>query len=235
MDMQNTHSREKIANTHNSYEFPMSPGHVYLIDDNEEILSSLSRLLQFAGYSVRCWADARSFLAELPNEAPAVVVTDMQMPGMTGLQLHQALLEQGRQMPVIYLSGESSVPQAIEAMKLKAHDFLTKPFTRESLFSAISAALERDRLAMQSVIEKARFEEALRHLSPREREVHGLLIKGFSNNEIVNALEISLPTAKQYKSEVMRKLGVRSLSQLIEMSKTFLAGEYGQTPQDPKP
>lgn len=198
-------------------------GYVYLIDDNNDILDSLSKLLQFAGYKVRCWTNAAEFLAELPNEAPAVVVTDMQMPGMNGLQLHQALLEQGRKMPVIYLSGESTVPQAIEAMKLKAHDFLTKPFTRESLFGAISAALERDRLAMQSVIEKARFEESLRQLSPREREVHGLLLKGYSNNEIMVALGISLPTAKQYKSEVMRKLAVRSLSQLIELSREALS------------
>lgn len=210
-------------------------GHVYLIDDNKDILHSLSNLLQFAGYKVRCWSNAGDFLAELPNEAPAVLVTDMQMPGMTGLQLHEALLAQGRELPVIYLSGESTVPQVIDAMKLKAHDFLTKPFTREGLLSAISSALERDRFTMRQVIEKARLAEALRHLSPREREVHGLLVKGYNNNEIVEALQISLPTAKQYKSEVMRKLGVRSLSQLIDMSKSFLVGQNGSMPENPKP
>ncbi len=192
-------------------------GHVYLIDDNEEVRDSLSRLLQFAGYRVMCWADGQSFLVEMPNEAPAVVLTDMKMPGMTGLELHQALLDQGRKMPVIYISGESTVPEAIEAMKLKPHDFLTKPFTREDLLRTISAAMERDRIGMQSVIEKARYEESLRQLSPREREVLGLLVKGYNNGEIMAALGISLPTAKQYKSEVMRKLAVRSLSQLIEM------------------
>lgn len=192
-------------------------GHVYLIDDNEEVRDSLSRLLQFAGYRVLCWADGSSFLAEMPNQAPAVVLTDMKMPGMTGLELHQALLAQGRKIPVIYISGESTVPEAIEAMKLKPHDFLTKPFTREDLLRTLAAAMERDRIGMQSVIEKARYEESLRQLSPREREVHALLLKGYNNGEIMAALGISMPTTKQYKSEVMRKLAVRSLSQLIEM------------------
>lgn len=219
----NTFRTAKIDKIINRYSFHMSLGHIYLIDDNETLRTLLSELLEFVGYRVRSWNDAPSFLAQLPNDVPAVVVTDMHMPCMSGVQLHQALLERGRQMPVIYLTGESTVAQAIEAMKLKAHDFLLKPFTREALLSAISSAMERDRIAMQSVIAKARFEEALRQLSPREREVHGLLTKGFNNNEIVTTLDISLPTAKQYKSEVMRKLGVRSLSQLIGMSRHLQA------------
>ncbi len=196
----------------------MSLGHVYLIDDNQEVRESLMRLLQFAGYQVLCWSDGPTFLAQMPNEAPAVVLTDMKMPGMTGLELHLALLEGGRQLPVIYISGESTVPQAIEAMKLKAHDFLVKPFTREDLLRTVSAAMERDRMVMQEVIEKSRLAECLRRLAPREREVHGLLVKGFSNQEIMEALNISLHTTKQYKSEVMRKMGVRSLSQLLRLS-----------------
>lgn len=198
----------------------MDKGHVYLIDDDLEILATLRQLLQFAGYQVRCWSNALDFLQELPNEAPAVVVTDMQMPKMTGLELHQALIEKGRQIPVIYLSGEASVGQAIRAMKHGAHEFLLKPFTREDLLGAISAGLERDRIAMQQHIQKMRIAEALRHLSPREREVHGLMLQGCKNAEIVERLCISLPTAKQYKSEVMRKLGVRSLAQLMELART---------------
>ena len=127
----------------------MNLGNVYLIDDNESLLENLSSLLEFFGYRVRSWADAPTFLAEFPNEVPAVVLTDMQMPYMSGVQLHRALIERGRQIPVIYLSGESTVPQVLEALKLKAHDFLLKPFTREDLLRAISSAMERDRMAMQ--------------------------------------------------------------------------------------
>lgn len=134
----------------------MTTGHIYLIDDDDDLRESLCALLRFAGYHVRSWTDASSFLAHMPNEAPAVVVTDMSMPGMSGLELHEALLAQGRQLPVIYISGASTLPQAIEAMKLNPQDFLIKPFSREQLLAAVAAAMERDRMAIQVLINKAR-------------------------------------------------------------------------------
>jgi FixJ family two-component response regulator len=182
------------------------------------LCESISNLLTFSGYMVRAYTEAAAFLAQLPNTAPAVVVTDMRMPGMDGLGLHEALQAAGRLMPVIYLSGESTVQQSIRAMKLGALDFLVKPFTREALLSAVAAGIEKDRQNMQQVIAQARYQQALAGLAPRERQVHGLLVQGYNNNEIMNELGISLYTAKQYKSEVMRKLGVRSLSHLIKMS-----------------
>lgn len=196
----------------------MHLGHVYVIEDNESLRTSLRDLLVFAGYRVSEWANAQAFLDDLPNNAPAVVVSDMLMPGMTGVEMHKALVQRGRLMPVIYISGESSVPQTIEAMKLGALDFLVKPFSREELLRVVAMGIEKDAQLMRSMIEKARFDETLRQLSPRECQVHGLLLKGLNNAEIMAQLQISLPTAKQYKSEVMRKLGVRSLAQLIELS-----------------
>jgi two-component system, LuxR family, response regulator FixJ len=193
-------------------------GHVFLIDDDESLRHSVHDLLQFAGYRTHSWPDAASFLAQIPNAVPAVVITDMRMPGLNGLQLHEALKAQGRELPVIYLSGESSLQQGIEAMKLGAHEFLIKPVGREALLKAVASGLEKDRFQMQQMLLRSRMEQAVQHLSPREREVHQLMLKGYGNAEIVAALGISLPTAKQYKSEVMRKLGVRSLSQLIELS-----------------
>ncbi|MGV1046269.1 response regulator transcription factor [Limnohabitans sp.] len=124
----------------------------------------------------------------------------------------------GRLMPVIYISGESSLPQTVQAMKLGPLDFLVKPFTREELLTVVAKGIEKDRQLMQNMITKARIDESLRQLSPRENQVHSLLLKGLNNAEIMEQLQISLPTTKQYKSEVMRKLGVRSLSQLIALS-----------------
>lgn len=196
----------------------MHLGHVYLIEDNESLRTSLHDLLVFAGYRVIEWANAHDFLAALPDNAPAVVVSDMLMPGMSGVEMHKALIQRGRMMPVIYISGESSVPQSIEAMKLGAIDFLVKPFSRETLLRVVATGIEKDRQLMRNMIEKARLDEALRELSPREQQVHGLLLRGLNNAEIMAQLNISLPTVKQYKSEVMRKLGVRSLSQLIAHS-----------------
>ena len=142
----------------------------------------------------------------------------MRMPGLSGLELHSALVERGRSMPVIYISGEASVSESISAMKLGAVDFLVKPFSREDLLKAVTTAMEKDRTQMRQMIEQARFDEALTHLAPREREVLNLLVRGFNNAEIMDALNISLPTTKQYKSTVMRKLGARSLSELMKLS-----------------
>lgn len=189
-----------------------------MVEDNESLRANLRDLLVFAGYRVREWSNAQDFLSDLPNDAPAVVVSDMLMPGMSGVEMHKALIQRGRMMPVIYISGESSVPQSIEAMKLGALDFLVKPFSREELLRGVAQGIEKDTQLMRSMIEKSRFNESLRQLSPRECQVHTLLLKGMNNAEIMTQLHISLPTAKQYKSEVMRKLGVRSLAQLIELS-----------------
>ncbi len=196
----------------------MHLGHVYLVEDNESLRANLRDLLVFAGYRVREWSNAQDFLNDLPNDAPAVVVSDMLMPGMSGVEMHKDLIQRGRMMPVIYISGESSVPQSIEAMKLGALDFLVKPFSREELLRVVAQGIEKDAQLMRSMIEKSRFNESLRQLSPRECQVHTLLLKGMNNAEIMTQLHISLPTAKQYKSEVMRKLGVRSLAQLIALS-----------------
>lgn len=196
----------------------MQNGHVDVVEDDDSIRDNLSELLKFAGYRVRAWRDALSFLDNLPQTAPAVVVTDMRMPGLSGLQMHHELVERGRSMPVIYISGESSVSDSISAMKLGAVDFLVKPFTREDLLKAVATGIEKDRNQMRQMIEQARFDEALAHLAPREREVLQLLVQGFNNAEVMDALNISLPTTKQYKSTVMRKLGARSLSELMRLS-----------------
>ena len=189
-----------------------------MVEDDDGIRDNISQLLKFAGYRVRAWRDAHSFLDNLPQTAPAVVVTDMCMPGLSGLQMHNELVERGRSMPVIYISGEASVSESISAMKLGAVDFLVKPFSREDLLKAVTTAMEKDRTQMRQMIEQARFDEALTHLAPREREVLNLLVRGFNNAEIMDALNISLPTTKQYKSTVMRKLGARSLSELMKLS-----------------
>lgn len=154
-----------------------------------------------------------------PEAAAAMVLTDMCMPGINGLRLHEALHQRKLHMPVVYMSGESSLEETITAMKLGALDFLLKPFLPETLLEVVGLAMVRSRLECQLRKEQARLAAALECLSPRERQVHGLLLKGYSNNEIVDALGVALPTAKQYKAEVMRKLGAASLSELIGQSR----------------
>lgn len=208
-------------------------GHVFVVDDDDGLRESVASLLRFVGYQVHCWPAAQPFLQGIPRVAPAVLVTDMRMPGMSGVELHAELIRQGRLVPVIYISGESTVPQTIQAMKQAAFDFLVKPFGREELLAAVAGALERDRRQMQELIRRARFEEARASLSPRQAQVHDLLLQGFGNREIVDALGISMPTAKQYKAEVMHKLGVRSLAELLALNSALNTPEPGAIEHSP--
>ena len=141
----------------------------------------------------------------------------MRMPNMSGVDLQAHLIQQGRQIPIIFISGESTLAQSITAMKQGAIEFLLKPFDREHLLAAVARGIEIDTQYMQEFLRQQELEEGLKSLSPREVAVFELLSQGYNNAEIVETLDISLPTAKQYKSEVMRKLNLRSLAQLIAL------------------
>ena len=137
------------------------------------------------------------------------------MPGLSGLELHARLQSMGSAIPVIYISAGSTPKQTISAMKLGAHEFLIKPFSRAELIEAVSSAIQKERGRMQRLDERKAHDARLNQLSPREREVMDLMVKGFGNAQIMTTLGISLPTAKQYKSQIMRKLDVQSLAELM--------------------
>ena len=195
-----------------------SQKHVFLIEDHDELRDDLTRVLEFVGYVVHPFPDPIQFLEYDKHLAPAVVVSDMRMPHMTGVELQERLKELGRLIPIVIISGESTDQQIIAALKNGAIDFLLKPFARESLLSAVAKGIEIDSAAMQNVIRVSEFNEKLKILSPRERQVFQLLSQGFSNRELMESLNISLPTVKQYKSEVMYKLRLRSLAELIALN-----------------
>jgi FixJ family two-component response regulator len=192
--------------------------YIFLVEDDDGYRSDLERALQFCGYTVFSYANPENFLAEFKPLVPAVLVTDMRMPKLSGVQLQAELIDKGHKIPIIFISGESSDKQIVEAFKNGAFDFLLKPFSREEFLSAVARGIERDSIAMQELIHRARLDEALKTLSPRELQVFKLLVKGYGNKELVNALGISLSTVKEYKSEVMYKLRLRSLAELISMA-----------------
>ena len=191
--------------------------HIFLIDDDESMRTVLKDMLEFLGFQVHVYASAIEFLKISMQAAPAVIITDMQMPDMSGVELQAELLKRGRQIPIIFISGESTLPQTISAMKQGAIEFLLKPFERDQLLSAVVRGLEQDVAYMRSYVVQTTLAEGLKGLSPREREVFELLAIGFNNLQIQEKLNISLPTAKQYKSEVMRKLNLSSLAHLIAL------------------
>ena len=196
----------------------MDKKYVFLVEDNDELRSDLERALQFSGYTTFSFADPEQFLSQFKVLVPAVLVTDMRMPKQSGIQLQSELIEKGHKIPIIFISGESTDQQIVKAFKNGAFDFLLKPFSREAFLGAVAKAIEQDTIAMQELIRKTRLAEALKTLSPRERQVFDLLAKGYGNKELVEALGISLSTVKEYKSEVMYKLRLRSLAELISLN-----------------
>jgi FixJ family two-component response regulator len=143
----------------------------------------------------------------------------MNMPQMTGVELQAELIRLEWAMPIIFLSGQSTIPQTIAALKQGAVDFLLKPVKIQQLKTAVEYAFEISKLNFELAMNKASLELQLSVLSPREKEVYELMTLGYNNTEILETLNISLPTAKQYKAEVMRKLKMSSLSELIDLDR----------------
>jgi FixJ family two-component response regulator len=195
-----------------------SSKYIFLVEDDDELRSDLERALKFCGYTIFAFANPEQFLSQFKPLVPAVLVTDMRMPKQSGIQLQAELIAKGHKIPIIFISGESTDEQIVKAFKNGAFDFLLKPFSRETFLSAVAKAIEQDSIAMHELIRTSSIAVALKTLSPRERQVFNLLAKGYGNRELVEALGISLPTVKEYKSEVMHKLRLRSIAELIALN-----------------
>ena len=202
----------------NQRSFLSDSNHVVLLEDDDFLRVDLKSLLELAGYVVHSYSNPLEFLSTPFNFAPAVIVSDMRMPGLSGVNLQSALLEINRVIPFIFISGESTDYQIIQSMKQGAIDFLIKPFNSYQLFTAINKGIELDRAFIREIIFQKDKAFILKKLSPRESQVYELLKKGYSNSELSQTLGISLETTKQYKQEVMRKLELKSLSELIKFS-----------------
>ena len=194
----------------------MDSGIVHVVDDDEAVRQSLAFLLGSAGLAVRLYDSAPAFLANLAGVKGGCLITDIRMPGMTGLDLLHALRARACGLPTIVITGHGDVPLAVEAMKAGAVDFIEKPFDQEVLLSAVQAALEQGATGggEEGRIVAARLES----LSARERQVLDGLIAGNSNKTIAQALGISPRTVEVYRANLMAKMEARSLSELIRMA-----------------
>jgi FixJ family two-component response regulator len=185
---------------------------IHLIEDDVSQRDSIESLLAFKGFISKSYSTAKDFLQTLPFERPAIVIADIQLPDISGVDLHRMLLEKNINPPIIFISGEASIQESIDAMKQGAIEFLVKPFEIDTLIAAVNNAIKIE-------LKEINLNFLLKNLSPRELEVYNLLLQGLNNQELIDKLHLSLPTVKQYKSEVMRKLKVNSLSKLIELAR----------------
>jgi FixJ family two-component response regulator len=201
---------------------PPQSGTVFIVDDDPSFLKSISRLLQAVGYSVQSFASPEELLKGIDPEAFGCVVADLQMPGMDGLKLQEALGKTTNPLPVIFLTGQGDIPTSVSAMRGGAEDFLTKRAPKEDLLAAIGRAFERDLQARQ---QRGRLQELRRRfdeLSERELEVLGHVVQGKMNKEIAADLNINERTVKLHRTSITRKLKVQSVAEL-----TRLADEAG--------
>jgi two-component system response regulator FixJ len=195
---------------------------VHLIDDDEAVRSSLAFLLSTAKIGVQTYESATAFLAALPDARTGCVVTDVRMPGMSGLDLLRELKARKLAMPVIVITGHGDVQLAVEAMKIGAADFIEKPFDDDVLLAAVRGALSRSEKNAEQEGERAKLIEKLDTLSNRERDVLEGLVAGKPNKIIAFDLGISPRTVEIYRANVMTKTGAGSLSDLVRMA--LLAG-----------
>jgi two-component system, LuxR family, response regulator FixJ len=191
---------------------------VHVIDDDEAIRQSLEFLLQTARIAVKTYPTATAFLEALPDVGPGCVVTDVRMPGMSGIELLRRLQDLAIGVPVIVVTGHGDVPLAVEAMRIGAVDFLEKPFDDEVLLASVRSALREQSAETERRSARAAVEGRVAALSNRERDVLNGLVAGHANKQIAFDLGISPRTVEIYRANLMNKMQAGSLSELVRMA-----------------
>jgi RNA polymerase sigma factor (sigma-70 family) len=187
---------------------------IYLVDDDPSFLRALSRRLRAEGYEVECFDSVEEFLGRSRSDIPACAVLDLQIPGSGGLELQETLAQADDPLPVVFLTAHGDVPSSVRAMKGGAVDFLRKPVRGDDLLDAIRLALTRGAAQREKRRQKREWGTRYERLSPREREVFVLVVRGLPNKQIADVLGVSERTIKAHRSQVMHKMGVQSGAEL---------------------
>jgi FixJ family two-component response regulator len=194
---------------------------VFVVDDDESVRESLAGLIRSAGLRVETFASAQQFLASPQSnsvDAPSCLVLDVHLPGLSGLDLQKRMVEVNIEIPIIFITGRGDIPTTVRAMKAGAVEFLTKPFRDHDLLDAIGQAIESDRAARRRQVELADLRGRYETLTPREREVMGLVVSGLLNKQVAAELGINEGTVKVHRGQVMQKMQATSLADLVRMS-----------------
>jgi RNA polymerase sigma factor (sigma-70 family) len=204
-----------------------APHVIHVVDDDSSFRSAIARLLNAAGYEVALYETSQQLLEKPPTSLSDCILLDVQMPGLSGLQLQDRLSQLGNRLPIVFLTGHADIPTSVRAIKAGAEDFLTKPVTREQLLETIRRALDHaEKVRARSEQVDALF-ASVASLTPRERQVFALVVRGLLNKQIAHELGTSERTVKAHRHMVMQKCGVRSVAELV-----MIAERTGILPTD---
>ena len=191
---------------------------VFVVDDDPSMRATLTDVMRSVGLQVQTFASAREFMGSKLPDAPGCLVLDVRLPGQSGLEFQHTLVESGIELPVVFITGHGDVPMSVRAMKAGAVDFLIKPFRDQDLLDAVHAAIERDRARRHHIIGLADVEERYRALTERERDIMALVVVGRLNKQIASELGLAEVTVKAHRSQLMHKMGAKSLPELVRMA-----------------
>jgi len=200
---------------------------VFVVDDDRSVRDSLRRLITSLGMTVEVFPTAQEFLAAPRGEAPACLILDVRLPGLSGLDLQQELARTNATLPIIFLTGHGDIPMSVRAMKAGAIEFLTKPFREQDLLDAIRQAIDRDRAARTERHELAELRRRYDTLTPRERDVMAGVVAGLLNKQIASELGTAEATVKEQRAQVMLKMRAGSVAELVRSAGRLAIAPHG--------
>ncbi len=197
---------------------PQIASTVYIVDDDEAVRDSLRWLLEANNYRVRAYASAEAFLAEYDEQQPGVLIVDVRMPGMSGLELQDQLIARKSSMPVVFITGHGDIPMAISTMKKGAVDFLEKPFDETALREIVGRMFEQANQRLTQAKAVRQHEAMLARLTSREQQVLERIVAGRLNKQIADDLGISIKTVEAHRANIMEKLQVTTVADLMKVA-----------------